>query len=209
MITGKVEVETYEITIHSESKTPIFSIDESEEKEISEETRLRYRYLDLRRESIKNNLFKRHQFAYAIRSHLNKNRFLEIETPILNKATPEGARDFLVPSRINPNQFYALPQSPQIFKQILMMGGMERYYQIVKCFRDEDLRADRQPEFTQIDIETSFLTREEIMEMVEKLLIDTLREIFPEKNQRKCRHSTSHLLGINGELRYGLSRHSL
>ena len=181
MLTGKVEVEVSAITIHNESNTPIFSLDENEEQEVNEETRLRYRYLDLRRDTLKENLIKRHQFVQAIRECLHQKNFLEIETPLLNKATPEGARDFIVPSRLNQNQFYALPQSPQIFKQILMVSGMERYYQIVKCFRDEDLRADRQPEFTQIDIETSFLTQTEIMDMMEKILLTSLQQVFPKK----------------------------
>lgn len=181
LVTGKVEVEVSEIDILSESETLPFSIDDKEENETNEEIRLRYRYLDIRRSEMQQNLIKRHQFLKEIRNGLDDEKFIEIETPILNKATPEGARDFIVPSRLNENCFYALPQSPQIFKQILMVGGMEKYYQIVKCFRDEDLRSDRQPEFTQIDIETSFLTEQEIMQQIEEVLLSALKKTFPEK----------------------------
>lgn len=181
--TGEVEVEVNDLEILSTSKTPVFSLDEADQIKANEEVRLKYRFLDLRREEIKTNLVKRHAFVQAVRHYLNKNKFLEIETPILNKATPEGARDFIVPSRSNPCTFYALPQSPQIFKQILMISGFERYYQIVKCFRDEDLRADRQPEFTQIDLEMSFLTKEQIMEQMEELITSTVKEVFPEQGK--------------------------
>lgn len=181
MKTGEVEVEIKTLEILSESKTPVFTMDEKENVDVHEEIRLRYRYLDIRRQTIRENLIKRHQYVQAIRTRLNENAFTEIETPMLNKATPEGARDFIVPSRLNHGTFYALPQSPQIFKQILMIGGMERYYQIVKCFRDEDLRADRQPEFTQIDMELSFVTQEEIMTLMEKMMIESLKEVFPER----------------------------
>jgi aspartyl-tRNA synthetase len=181
MPTGEIELEVEKLNILSESKTPPFSLDPKDHFDVNEEVRLRYRYLDLRREEIRDHLIKRHEYVQSIRSLLNENRFLEIETPILNKATPEGARDFLVPSRLNPNMFYALPQSPQIFKQILMIAGMDRYYQIVRCFRDEDLRSDRQPEFTQIDLEMSFLTQEEIMALMEKVVLTSLHQVFPEK----------------------------
>ena len=187
MVTGKVEVEVHNIIIHSSSHTPVFSLDENEEKEVNEEIRLRHRYLDLRRDTMKNNIVKRHELMQAIREYLNSENFLEIETPILNKATPEGARDFVVPSRLNQNQFYALPQSPQIFKQLLMVSGMERYYQVVKCFRDEDLRADRQLEFTQIDLETSFLTQSEIMGMMEEFLLTSLNKVFPKKVSKEVK----------------------
>lgn len=179
MATGEVEVDVLKLEILSEAKTPVFSLDSKENIEVNEEIRLKHRYLDLRRDELKNNLLARHRFSQAVRNELDKNDFLDIETPILNKATPEGARDFIVPSRLNPGNFYALPQSPQIFKQILMVGGMERYYQIVKCFRDEDLRKDRQPEFTQIDIETAFLSQEELMELIEKTILNAMKSSFP------------------------------
>ncbi|MBE8364211.1 aspartate--tRNA ligase [Leptospira borgpetersenii] len=176
MQTGTIEVVLDKLEILNIAKTPPFSLDEFDE--VSEELRLKYRYLDFRREELKNRMIKRHEFIFAIRNYLSKRKFVEIETPILNKSTPEGARDFLVPSRLNPNQFYALPQSPQIFKQILMVGGMERYFQIVKCFRDEDLRADRQPEFTQLDMEFSFVSQEEILSEIEGLVSTIYKEVF-------------------------------
>ncbi|MBW0434175.1 aspartate--tRNA ligase [Leptospira yasudae] len=176
METGTIEVVLDKLEILNAAKTPPFSLDEFDE--VSEELRLKYRYLDFRREELKNRMLKRHEFIFAIRNYLNKRKFVEIETPILNKSTPEGARDFLVPSRLNPNEFYALPQSPQIFKQILMVGGMERYFQIVKCFRDEDLRADRQPEFTQLDMEFSFVSQEEILAEIEGLVASIYKEVF-------------------------------
>lgn len=176
MQTGTIEVVLDQLEILNVAKTPPFSLDEFDE--VSEELKLKYRYLDFRREELNNRMIKRHEFIFAIRNYLNKRKFVEIETPILNKSTPEGARDFLVPSRLNPNQFYALPQSPQIFKQILMVGGMERYFQIVKCFRDEDLRADRQPEFTQLDMEFSFVSQEEILSEIEGLVETIYKEVF-------------------------------
>ncbi|TGL93061.1 aspartate--tRNA ligase [Leptospira barantonii] len=176
MQTGTIEVVLDQLEILNAAKTPPFSLDEFDD--VSEELRLKYRYLDFRREELKNRMIKRHEFIFAIRNYLNKRKFVEIETPILNKSTPEGARDFLVPSRLNPNEFYALPQSPQIFKQILMVGGMERYFQIVKCFRDEDLRADRQPEFTQLDMEFSFVSQEEILAEIEGLVAEIYKEVF-------------------------------
>jgi aspartyl-tRNA synthetase len=166
--TGGIEVMANELRILNSSPTPPFPLDD--DSEISENLRLKYRYLDLRRPSISKNLVMRHQASHAIRTFLNELNFLEIETPILTKSTPEGARDYLVPSRVNAGKFYALPQSPQIFKQLLMVAGMDRYYQIVKCFRDEDLRADRQPEFTQIDLELSFVDEEEIYEIGEGMM---------------------------------------
>ncbi|MDI6743715.1 MAG: aspartate--tRNA ligase, partial [Smithella sp.] len=165
--TGEIEVIVSELEIMNESRTPPFSFDD---EEISENIRLKYRYLDLRRPVIQKNLFLRSKLAAATRRYFEGNGFIEVETPFLGKSTPEGARDYLVPSRISKGMFYALPQSPQIFKQLLMVSGFDRYYQIVKCFRDEDLRADRQPEFTQIDVEMSFITEEDIMMMMEGLM---------------------------------------
>jgi len=168
MKTGEVEVEISELRILNSAKTPPFMLDEF--TEVAENLRLKYRYLDLRRESIQQNLIMRHQVAQTVRRYLTDNNFLEIETPVLTKSTPEGARDYLVPSRVNPGNFYALPQSPQLFKQLLMVSGYDRYFQIVKCFRDEDLRADRQPEFTQIDCELSFIDRDDVIRIMEGLI---------------------------------------
>ncbi len=167
MISGQVEVFAHEIEIYNASLTPPFMIDEDN---VNEEIRLKYRYLDLRRPQMAKNLMLRAKVARAAREYLDERGFVDIETPVLYKSTPEGAREFLVPSRMHDGQFYALPQSPQLFKQLLMVAGFDRYYQIVKCFRDEDLRADRQPEFTQIDIETSFLTEFDVQDMMEGLI---------------------------------------
>jgi len=170
LASGQVELLARELEILNRSETPPFHHDEA----TNEELRLKYRYLDLRRDVMQKRLRLRHQVTRAMRAYLDDNGFMDIETPMLTKATPEGARDYLVPSRTHPGQFFALPQSPQLFKQLLMMAGYDRYYQIVRCFRDEDLRAERQPEFTQLDIETSFLSEEQIMQMMETLI----RHIF-------------------------------
>ena len=165
---GEIEVMVHELEILNESKTPPFMLDGT--TEISETVRLKYRYLDLRRPEIQKNLFLRSRVAGATREYFHREGFVEVETPFLTKSTPEGARDYLVPSRVNQGMFYALPQSPQIFKQLLMVSGFDRYFQIVKCFRDEDLRADRQPEFTQIDVEMSFITEEDIIRIMEGMI---------------------------------------
>ncbi|MCB7071334.1 aspartate--tRNA ligase [Caldibacillus sp. 210928-DFI.2.22] len=173
--TGKIEIHCEKVSVLNESKTPPFMIDNN--AEITEEMRLKYRYLDLRRPVMYETLKLRHKTVRAIRDFLDSEAFIEVETPILTKSTPEGARDYLVPSRVHPGEFYALPQSPQIFKQLLMVGGFDRYYQVARCFRDEDLRADRQPEFTQIDIETSFLSQEDIIDIVERMMKKVMKDV--------------------------------
>ncbi len=174
--TGEIEVMVEKLELLNTSETPPFMLED--DIDTNEEIRLKYRYLDLRRPKIFNNLYYRFLITNAFRKHLAENGFIDIETPILNKSTPEGARDFLVPSRLSAGDFYALPQSPQIFKQILMISGFDRYYQIAKCFRDEDLRADRQPEFTQVDIETSFLSTDEFLSIMEKVIADIVKEVY-------------------------------
>ena len=173
MPTGEVEMDVRDFDLLADSETPPFPVDE--DSPVGEDTRLRYRYIDLRRENMLRNLELRHEVVQAIRSHMDDHDFLEIETPILTKSTPEGARDYLVPSRVQRGEWYALPQSPQLFKQILMISGYERYYQIARCFRDEDLRADRQPEFTQLDLEMSFVEEEDVISAMDALLVDVFR----------------------------------
>ena len=172
MLTGEIEIEASDLSIFSSAVTPQFPLDDYQD--VNEDIRLKYRFLDLRRPDVNQRLVKRSKITSEIRSILEKNNFHEIETPILTKATPEGARDYLVPSRVHPGEFFALPQSPQLFKQLLMIGGLDKYYQIAKCFRDEDLRADRQPEFTQVDIEASFVSTEDIIKIGEELVISLL-----------------------------------
>ncbi|MFA7650199.1 MAG: aspartate--tRNA ligase, partial [Flavobacteriaceae bacterium] len=175
MVTGDIEILVSELTILNESVVPPFTIEDNTDG--GEDIRMKYRYLDIRRNPVKNSLLFRHKVAQEVRNYLSIQGFCEVETPYLIKSTPEGARDFVVPSRMNPGQFYALPQSPQTFKQLLMVGGMDKYFQIVKCFRDEDLRADRQPEFTQIDCEMAFVEQEDILDTFEGLTRHLLKEI--------------------------------
>ena len=178
MHTGEIEIEVKNIDILSKANTPVFPIDEYQE--VNEDVRLKNRVLDLRRPEMNERIITRSKITSLIRNYLDKNDFHEIETPILTKATPEGARDYILPSRVQPGSFYALPQSPQLFKQLLMMGGLNKYYQIARCFRDEDLRADRQPEFTQIDIEASFVEQKEIMQISEKMIKNIIKEFCDE-----------------------------
>tara|TARA_B100001175_G_scaffold7455_1_gene5883 strand:- start:705 stop:2471 length:1767 start_codon:yes stop_codon:yes gene_type:complete len=174
MHTGEIEIEVNDLTILSKAKTPVFPIDEYQD--VNEDVRLKNRVLDLRRPEMSQRIIIRSKITSLIRNYLDNNDFHEIETPILTKATPEGARDYILPSRVQPGCFYALPQSPQLFKQLLMIGGLDKYYQIARCFRDEDLRADRQPEFTQIDIEASFMEQDELMKISEKMIKDIVKE---------------------------------
>jgi aspartyl-tRNA synthetase len=181
MATGEIEVACTDLIILSEAKTPPFPIED--DIDVAETVRLKFRYLDLRRPDLQKNLLIRHRMLSIVRNHLDQHRFVEVETPILYKSTPEGARDFIVPSRLNPGTFYALPQSPQTLKQLLMISGLDRYYQIARCFRDEDLRADRQPEFSQIDIETSFLDEEAFFPILESMVAKLWKEILGQEIQ--------------------------
>ena len=175
LLTGQIEIVASSLVILNQAKTPPFMIED--ETDVAENLRLKYRYLDLRRPGLQKVLITRHKITQIVRRFLDDHGFVDVETPFLTKSTPEGARDYLVPSRVNPGMFYALPQSPQLFKQLLMVAGFERYYQIVKCFRDEDLRSDRQPEFTQIDLEMSFVDQEDIIALMEELIAEIFREV--------------------------------
>ena len=178
--TGQIELQPESLTVLAEAVTPPFALD-TDGKEIGEENRMQYRYLDLRRERLRDNITLRHRVIKFIRDYLDKQGFLEVETPILTKSTPEGARDYVVPSRLYSGKFFALPQSPQQYKQLLMVGGLEKYFQIARCFRDEDTRGDRQPEFTQLDLEMSFVEREDVIALNEALLIELVKTVAPEK----------------------------
>lgn len=177
--TGTVELAVEGLEILNESETPVFEIEKA--SEINEEMRMRYRYLDMRSDRMRNNIEKRHQIVKLIRDELDAQKFWEIETPYLTKGTPEGAREFIVPARLQPGKFFVLPQAPQQFKQLLMVGGVERYFQIARCFRDEDTRGDRQAEFTQVDMEMSFVEQEDILQLNEALLIKIVKTLYPEK----------------------------
>lgn len=204
--TGEIEILVSSLNILNKSLTPPFTIEN--ESDGGEELRMKYRYLDIRREPVKENLIFRHELSLEVRNYLSENSFIDVETPYLIKSTPEGARDFIVPSRLNPDHYYALPQSPQIFKQLLMVGGIDKYYQIVKCFRDEDLRADRQPEFTQIDCEMSFVNQEDIFQQFEGLLSRLFSRFLNKTDIRFERMTYEFAIENYGidkpDLRYGL-----
>ena len=202
--TGAIEILGLDLEILNTAETPPFQTD-IEDDEVSEEIRLRYRYIDLRRPRMLQRLQIRSQITRVLREYLDEHGFMDIETPMLTKATPEGARDYLVPSRTHQGEFFALPQSPQIFKQLLMMSGLDRYYQIVRCFRDEDLRADRQPEFTQLDIETSFLSEDQIMEMMEAMM----REAFARVLEVPLHDPFPRMTYAEAMLRYGSDKPDL
>jgi aspartyl-tRNA synthetase len=177
---GTIEIEVLSLTVLNEAETPVFDVS-SDGKEINEELRLKYRYLDLRRDRMQNNIRNRHLATNFVREFYSREGFVEIETPNMTKSTPEGSRDYIVPSRIEKGKFYALPQSPQQYKQFLMAAGFEKYFQIARCFRDEDTRGDRQPEFTQIDLEMSFVTEEDVMQINEKMLVELVKNVYPDK----------------------------
>ncbi len=177
---GAIEIEALTLSVLNEAVTPVFDI-ASDGKELNEEIRLKYRYLDLRRDRMQQNIRKRHLATHFVRGFYTQEGFVEVETPNMTKSTPEGSRDYVVPSRLDQGKFYALPQSPQQYKQLLMSAGFERYFQIARCFRDEDTRGDRQPEFTQIDLEMSFVTQEDVMAINEKMIVDLVTELYPEK----------------------------
>lgn len=179
--TGGIEIEAVELEILAEAKTPPFDLS-GDGRDIGEENRLKYRYLDIRRKRLRGNLILRDKLISFIRNYLHEKDFIEIETPILTKSTPEGARDYVVPSRLHVGKFYALPQSPQQYKQLLMVAGIEKYFQIARCFRDEDTRGDRQPEFTQLDLEMSFTEEKEVLDLVEEIFTDLVKKLFPEKH---------------------------
>jgi len=205
--TGEIDVMASELRILNQSKTPPFVLEDN--TQVSESISLRYRYIDMRRPGLQKNLFFRHAAAAAIRTYLNGLGFIDIETPFLTKSTPEGARDYLVPSRVNPGQFYALPQSPQIFKQLLMVAGFDKYYQIVRCFRDEDLRADRQPEFTQVDLEMSFVSEEDVIAVTEGMMATLFEDLLGTKIEcpfkRLTYEEATTRFGLDKpDLRYGL-----
>jgi len=180
VLNGDVEIEVTDIKVLNKAETPVFELDK-DTREVNEEVRLKNRYLDLRTERMQKNIQARHRVVKFIRDFLDKEEFFEIETPVFTKSTPEGARDFLVPSRLNPGKFFALPQSPQQYKQLLMASGFEKYFQMAKCMRDEDLRGDRQPEFTQMDLEMSFVEEEDVMNLNEKMLIELVQKYYPER----------------------------